>query len=196
MPISQHSVRHFALRYLAYSLLLCLPVSLGSLRGEVVSTQRLVSFTRQTSFPVYAQGDNWLSQVPVLPSRHMPYSRTPVVLPALALTRRKLLPALIGDWVGFDAFPLALILNGPRYSAFRGSITRPVSSLHPASHPPLLMMHAGSFLSCWLGFAQVGLGSNLTHWVTTTSFLLAPSPRHGLAWRDSERRWFWHFNWL
>ena len=44
-----------------------------------------------------------------------------------------------------------------------------------------LMMHAGSLLNCWLGFAQVGLGSNLTHWVTTTSFLLAPSPRHGLC---------------
>jgi hypothetical protein len=48
------------------------------------------------------------------------------------------------------------------------------------------MMHAGSFLSCWLGFAQVGLGSNLTHGVTLTSFLLAPSPRHELAWRDTD----------
>jgi hypothetical protein len=47
-------------------------------------------------------------------------------------------------------------------------------------------MHAGSLLSCWLGFAQVGLGANLTHWVTLTSFLLAPSPRHGLAWRDTD----------
>src|SRR4029077_20721987 len=80
--------------------------------------------------------------------------------------------------------------HGPRHSPFRGSITRPASSLHPASHPPLLMMHAGSFLSCWLGFAQVGLGANLTHGVTLTSFLLAPSPRHGLAWRDTNGSWW------
>jgi len=40
----------------------------------------------------------------------MPCSRTPVVLPALALARRKLLPSLIGDWVGFPIFPLMVIL--------------------------------------------------------------------------------------
>jgi hypothetical protein len=51
------------------------------------------------------------------------------------------------------------------------------------------MMHAGSFLSCWLSFAQVGLGANLTHRVTLTSFLLAPSPRHGLTWRDTNGSW-------
>ena len=150
-------------------------------------------FFRQTSFPVFPQGDNWLSQVPVLPAGCMPCSRTPVVLPALALTHRKLRPSLIGDWVGFPTLPQVVIPHGPRCSIFRGSITRPASSLHPASYPPLLMMHAGSLLSCWLGFAQVGLGSNLTHWATTTSFLLAPSPRHGLAWRDTDRsRWMVH----
>src|SRR5258705_13585018 len=71
---------------------------------------------------------------------------------------------------------------------FRGSITRPVSSLHPASYPPLLMMHAGSFLSCWLGFAQVGLGANLTHWVTLTSFFACafPSSRACLARHQRE----------
>jgi len=86
------------------------PVSLGSLRGEVASTQRQVSFLRQTAFPVYAQGDNWLSQVPVLPLGHMPCSRTPVVLPTLAFSRRKLLPSLIGERVGFPIFPLMVIL--------------------------------------------------------------------------------------
>jgi len=110
----------------------------------------------------------------------MPCSRTPVVLPALALTRRKLLPSLIGDWVGFPTLPHVVIPVGPQHSAFRGSITRPASSLHPASHPPLLMMHAGSLLSCWLGFAQVGLAVNLTHRVALTSFLLAPPLVTGL----------------
>jgi hypothetical protein len=33
-----------------------------------------------------------------------------VVLPALALARRKLLPSRIGDWVGFPIFPLMVIL--------------------------------------------------------------------------------------
>src|SRR5438034_9955981 len=108
---------------------------------------------------------------------------------ALALTRPQLLPSLIGDRVGFPIFPTDGYPHGPRHSPFRGSITRPASSLHPASHPPLLMMHAGSLLSCWLGFAQVGLAANLTHWITLTSFLLAPSPRHGLSWRDTNFRW-------
>ena len=44
------------------------PVLLGSLRGEVASAPAPGLFSiRQTSFPVYPQGDNWLSQVPVLP---------------------------------------------------------------------------------------------------------------------------------
>ena len=81
------------------------PVLLGSLRGEVASAQRQVSLLRQTDFPVYAQGDNWLSQVPVLPLGRMLCSRTPVVLPALALTRQKLLPSLMGERVGFPIFP-------------------------------------------------------------------------------------------
>jgi hypothetical protein len=84
-PFSQHSICHFALRYLAYPFLCFVgPVSLGSLRGEGVSTQRQVSFLRQTFVPVTAQGDNWLSQVPVLPAGCMPCSRTPVVLATLA----------------------------------------------------------------------------------------------------------------
>jgi len=52
------------------------------------------------------------------------------------------------------------------------------------------MMHAGSLLSCWLGFAQVGLGANLTHWVTLTSFLLAPPLVTGFPWRDTNRSWW------
>ena len=90
------------------------PVSLGSLCGKEASTQRQVSFLRLTSVPVHAQGDNWLSQVPVLPSRRMPCSRTPVVLPALALSRRLLLPSLAGERVGFPTLPQVVILHGPQ----------------------------------------------------------------------------------
>jgi len=54
------------------------------------------------------------------------------------------------------------------------------------------MMHAGSLLSCWLGFAQVGLGANLTHGVTLTSFLLAPPLVTGFPWRDTNCSW-WDF---
>ena len=86
-----------------------------------------------------------------------------MVLSALALTRQKLLPSHIYERVGFSIFPLMVILMDHNLGVFRGSITRPASSLHPASHPPLLMAHAGSLLSCWLGFAQVGLSANLTH---------------------------------
>jgi hypothetical protein len=43
----------------------------------------------------------------------------------------------------------------------------------PGSVQPLTGMHAGSLLTCWLGFRQVGLEpfSILTHWATTTSFM-------------------------
>jgi hypothetical protein len=97
----------------------------------------------------------------VLPAGRMPCSRTPVVLSALALTRRKLLPSLTGEWVGFTTFRMVAIPMDHNVVIFRGSMTRPASSLHPASYPPSLMTHAGSLLSCWLGFAQVGFGTNL-----------------------------------
>jgi hypothetical protein len=40
----------------------------------------------------------------------MPCSRTPVVLPTLALTRQKLLPFHVGDRVGFPTLPQVVIL--------------------------------------------------------------------------------------
>jgi len=83
-------------------LVLCVPSHSARCAARGASAQRQVSFLRQTLFPVFEQGDNRLSQVPVLPSRHMPCSRTPVVFPALALARQKLLPSTL---VTVSAFP-------------------------------------------------------------------------------------------
>src|SRR2546425_954385 len=50
----------------------------------------------------------------------------------------------------------------------------------PGSVQPLAGMHAGSLLTCWRGFRQVGLEPFpvLTHWATTTNFMgLLPFPR-------------------
>jgi hypothetical protein len=68
------------------------------------------------------------------------------------------------------------------------STTIRISGLHhaacilatPGSVPPLAETHAGSLLTCWLGFRQVGLEPFpvLTHWATTTNFMgLRPIPR-------------------
>src|SRR5207253_6217346 len=67
----------------------------------------------------------------------------------------------------------------PRRYAFRGSITRPASSFHPAPYAHCWVCTWMSLLTCWLGFDQVGLElSVLTHWVTITNFMgLHPIPR-------------------
>src|SRR6516165_5175547 len=68
------------------------------------------------------------------------------------------------------------------------STTIPISGLDhmacvlatPGSVPLLAETHAGSLLTCWLGFRQVGLEPSpvLTHWATTTNFMgLLPLPR-------------------
>jgi hypothetical protein len=61
------------------------------------------------------------------------------------------------------------------------STTIHISGLHhaacvlapPGSVRPLTGRHAGSLLTCWLGFRQVGLEQYITrtHWVTTTNFM-------------------------
>ena len=185
LPVTHLAALHSSLRPAIPCLLppdfVC-PVLLGSLCGEVASAQRQVSFffIRLTSFPIITQGDNWLSRVPVLPAGCMPCSSTPVVLPALALTRRSCcLPTLATG----SAFPPSAggYPPGPRRSIFSGLNHTACFLATPGLVPTITDAHAGSLLSCWLGFAQVGLGANLTHSVTATSFCLAPSPRHGLC---------------
>ncbi len=62
----------------------------------------------------------------------------------------------------------------------------------PGSVQPLAGMHAGSLLTCWLGFRQVGLEPFpvLTHWATTTNFMgLLPFPRFR-AYLGATSAWF------
>jgi len=74
---------------------------------------------------------------PSYPSRHMPRSQTPGVSCALAKAHPGLLPS--GQWkpsAFLSVLPGEISLCPQRYT-FRGSITRPASSLHPAPYGPL-----------------------------------------------------------
>ena len=88
-------------------------------------------------FRVCGQGDRWLSHVPTFPLwRHAPLSdpggvlRTRHNAPRTAAFRRL-------HTVGFPLRKPCEFSSGPQLYTFRGSITRPVSSLPPASYGPL-----------------------------------------------------------
>jgi hypothetical protein len=95
-------------------------------------------------------------------SRVTPMKTCPALRPRwcpqrIALARPGLLPSTPLHGVGFPPSCKSAYPNGPRLYLFRGSITRPVFSLPPASYTPLLESHADSLLTYWLGFGQVGL---------------------------------------
>ena len=80
------------------------------------------------------------------------------------------------------------------------STTIPISGLDhmacalatPGSVPLLAATHAGSLLTCWRGFCQVGLEPSpvLTHWATATNFMgLLPLPRFR-AYLGATSAWF------
>jgi hypothetical protein len=74
---------------------------------------------------------------PSYPYAYMPRSETPVVSPPLAKARLGLLPS--GHWKpsAFLSLLPGEISFCPRLYTFRGAITRPASSLLPASYGPL-----------------------------------------------------------
>ena len=77
-------------------------------------------------FRVCRQGDRWLSQVPEFPLwRHAPLSDPGGVL------------GTCHDAPRTTAFQRMHTVGFPQLYPFRGSITRPVSSLHPAPYGPL-----------------------------------------------------------
>src|SRR5438093_5849491 len=121
----------------------------------------------------------------------MPRSEPPVVSSILALAYSGLLPS--GHWKP-SAFP-SVHPGGlsccPRRDSFRGSITRPASSFHPAPYAHCWVCTWMSLLTCWRGFDQVGLElSVLTHWVTITNFMgLHPIPRFR-AYLGATSAWF------
>ena len=105
---------------------------------------------------VCRQGDRWLSQVPEFPlCMHAPLSA-----PGGALGTRPHAPRTAAfrcvQTVGVPLDPsegicmtTTILISGLYHAACL--LTTP-GSVHP-----LTMVHAGSFLTCWLGFDQVGL---------------------------------------
>ena len=91
------------------------------------------------------------------PCERMPCAQTPVVSSALALSRPGLLPS--GHWK-----PSALLLV-TTWRSILLSTTILIAGLNhtacllatPGSVPPLAETHAGSLLTGWRGFSQVGL---------------------------------------
>ena len=94
---------------------------------------------------------------PSYPSVCMPRSQTPVVSWALAIPRPGLLPSGACTPSAFLSVPPGEISFCPRLYTFRGSITRPASSLPPASYSHCWAGTWSSLLTCWLGVRQVGL---------------------------------------
>jgi len=87
----------------------------------------------------------------------MPCSSTPVVSLALALARSGLLPSASMTASAFPPKKTGGYPNGPQLYKFRGSITRPASSLPLASDFRYRTDPQGLLLTCWLDFGQVGL---------------------------------------
>ena len=98
---------------------------------------------------------------PRFPSADMPRSQTPGVSCALAIPHPGLLPAGACTPSAFAAIPLRLSCC-PRLDRLRGSITRPASSLPPASYAHGWVCTWRLLLTGWLGVGQVGLALSLS----------------------------------
>jgi hypothetical protein len=97
-----------------------------------------------------------------------------------------LLPSLIGDRVGFPTFPL-VVIPGTTTFYFSGLYHTACFLTTPGSIPNIAVAHAGSLLSCWLGFAHVGLGSSPHPHGNADEFLCLRLPLvTGFAWRDTD----------
>jgi hypothetical protein len=123
---------------------------------------------------------------PSYPCRDMPRSQTPVVSCALAIPHPGRLPSGAGKPSAFTARPLRLSCC-PQLYIFRGSITRPTSSLPPASYAHCWAGTWSSLLTCWLGVSQVGLEPEGSHPLGNTNQFhrISPTPKvSGLPWRE------------
>ena len=94
---------------------------------------------------------------PSYPYGGMPRSQTPVVSCPLALAHAGLLPSGACKPSAFLSVPPGEISFCPRLYTFRGSITRPASSLTPASYAHCWAGTWSALLTCWRGVRQVGL---------------------------------------
>ena len=125
-----------ALRYLACFLPLC-SVS-GSLTAGSRAPAPGLLFTRYpSSSGNLCQEADGSPKFPSHPCEYLPRSQTPVVSCTLALSCPGLLPSAACKASAFSSIPEEYPC-GPQLYLFRGSITRPASSRHPAPYPPLL----------------------------------------------------------
>jgi hypothetical protein len=123
---------------------------------------------------------------PSSPCEDMPRSQTPVVSCARAIPHPGLLPSGACKPSAFAAIPLRLSCC-PRLYIFRGSITRPASSLAPASYAHCWAGTWRSLLTCWLGVRQVGLEPEGSHPLGNNNQFhrISPTPKvSGLPWRE------------
>jgi len=154
----------------------------------------------------YQRQGSWSAGTPSLPaisarrqqalpsSRVAPVSACPALRPRwcpqdLAITPPRLLPSGIDKPSAFPLWLPRAVIPMTTTTLFRGSITRPAPSLHPASHTPLLTMHADFttdlLARLWSGGTRSisephPLGNN------SEFHELSPNPNaSGFAWRES-----------
>ena len=119
------------LRFVARSPIPCVLLAVCGVPAGLVLWSKRPEHARAFGHPVPQSGmcvkeTDGSPKFPSSPYEDMPRSQTPVVSCALAITHPGLLPSSALDTVGF-----------PTTYIFRGSITRPTFSLHPAPYGPL-----------------------------------------------------------
>ena len=133
-------------------------------------------------------------------------ARRQVVLPSSRVTPLKTCPALRPRWCpahsplshtgllpsgackpsAFPSIPLRLSY-GPRLYTFRGSSTRPTSSLTPASYSHCWAGTWSALLTCWRGLRQVGLAPPGSHPLGNNNpchGVISTPKVSGLPWRE------------
>ena len=121
-------------------------------REEEITRLRLAFLYTGSPVPVSSARRWRFSRVPRLPlCVHAPLADPGGVLS----TRHDVSRTVPSESSRSSAFPSScrVILSDHNYTIFRGSVTRPIHSLHLASYTPLQDMHAGSLQIRWLTFS-------------------------------------------
>ena len=130
----------------------------------------------RSPIPGMQQGDSWLSQVPECPlCRHAPLSDPGGVLCTRHIARRTAAFQPL-DTVGFST---TIHFSGLHHAAYLFAT--------PGFVRPFTGRHAGSLLTCWLDFSQVGLEPYYSHPLGNNNQfrgVTSSSKVSGLPWRD------------